>query len=79
MLLFGLGAAAPLLLVGSASRSTLQRWRGGLSGVGRWGRWLLGGGMLAVGALALSGLDHLVETWVVDVSPAWLTQLTSSI
>jgi cytochrome c biogenesis protein CcdA len=79
MLLFGLGAAAPLLLVGSASRATLQRWRGRLSGAGLWGRWLLGGGMLAVGVLALSGLDHLLETWLVDVSPAWLTQLTSAI
>lgn len=79
MLLFGFGAAAPLLLVGSASRATLQRWRGRLSSAGHWGRWLLGGGMLAVGALAFSGLDHLLETWLVDISPAWLTQLTSSI
>ena len=76
---FGLGAAAPLLLVGSLSRAALQRWRTGLSGAGRWGRGLLGWGMVAVGILAVTGFDHAVEAWLVDVSPAWLTQLTASI
>jgi cytochrome c-type biogenesis protein len=79
MAVFGLGAAAPLLLVGSLSRAALQRWRSGLSGAGRWGRWLLGWGMAAVGLLAVTGFDHAVEAWLVDVSPAWLTQLAASI
>jgi cytochrome c biogenesis protein CcdA len=79
MLIFGLGASAPLLAIGSASRATLQRWRGGLGGAGRWGKWLLGGGMLAAGVLAVSGLDKILEAILVDASPAWLTQLTSAI
>lgn len=79
MAVFGLGAAAPLLLFGSLSRAALQRWRAGLSGAGRWGRSLLGWGMVAVGLLAVTGLDHAVEAWLVNVSPAWLTRLTASI
>ncbi len=79
MLLFGLGAALPLLAIGSASRATLKRWRGGLGGAGRWGKWLLGGGMLVAGLLAVSGLDKILEGVLVEASPAWLTQLTSSI
>jgi cytochrome c biogenesis protein CcdA len=79
MLLFGVGASVPLLLIGSASRATLQRWRGGLGGAGRWGKLLLGGGMLGAGLLASTGLDKLLETALVDLSPAWLTQVTSSI
>jgi cytochrome c biogenesis protein CcdA len=79
MLLFGLGAALPLVAIGSASRATLQRWRGGLGGAGRWGKWLLGGGMLVAGVLAISGLDKTLEAALVDLSPAWLTQLTSAI
>ena len=79
MAAFGIGAAAPLLIVGSLSRGALQKWRGGLSGAAHWGRWMLGGGMTAVGLLALSGLDHAVEAALVAASPAWLTQLTSSI
>jgi cytochrome c biogenesis protein CcdA len=79
MAIFGLGAAVPLLAIGSASRATMKRLRGGLSGAGRWGKWLLGGGMMVAGVLAISGLDKVLEGALVDASPAWLTQLTSSI
>ena len=79
MLVFGLGASAPLLAIGSISRATMQRWRGSLAGAGRWGKWLLGGGMLTAGVLAVSGLDKVLEAALVDVSPAWLTHLTSAI
>ena len=40
MLMFGLGAPAPLLLVGAVSRSTLAEPRGGLGHAGRWGQTL---------------------------------------
>lgn len=79
MTLFGLGAAAPLLAIGSMSRATLQRWRGRLTGAGRWGKLMLGGSMLAAGALALTGIDKTLEAILVAHSPAWLTQLTSSL
>ncbi len=79
MLLFGLGASAPLLLIGAMSRATLARMRGGLGAGGRWGKLLLGAGMLAAGVLAVSGLDKAVETVLVNASPAWLTSLTSSL
>jgi cytochrome c-type biogenesis protein len=79
MLLFGLGASTPLLAIGATSRATIQRWRGALGGAGGWGKWLLGGGLLIAGALAVSGLDKAMETILVDLSPAWLTQLTSAV
>ncbi len=79
MLCFGVGAALPLLLIGSASRTTLSRFRGRLNSTGRWGKYVLGGGMLAAGVLAFSGIDKVLETQLVELSPAWLTQLTSSI
>lgn len=79
MLGFGLGAAAPLLLIGTASRATLTKMRTRLSSTGRWGRWLLGGGMVAAGLLAVSGADKLLEAVLVEASPGWLTQLTTAI
>jgi len=79
MMLFGLGAALPLLGIGMASRATLQRFRGGLGGAGRWGKWMLGAGMLAVGALAFSGADKSLEGLLVQASPDWLTHLTTMI
>ena len=77
--LFGLGAAAPLLLIGSLSRATLTRWRVGMGAAGRFGKLALGSGMVAAGVLAVSGWDRSLEAWLVDLSPAWLTRLTTSI
>jgi cytochrome c-type biogenesis protein len=79
MLVFGLGAATPLLLIGQASRTVLSRVRGGLRSTGRIGKLLLGGGMLIAGVLAFSSLDKILETILVNASPVWLMQLTSSI
>ena len=79
MMLFGLGAALPLLGIGMASRATLQKFRGGLGGAGRWGKMALGAGMLAVGVLALSGADKSFEAQLVQASPDWLTRLTTTL
>ena len=77
MLAFGLGAALPLLLVGTLSRGAMRRWRGRMAGAGRAGKYALGAGALAVAALILSGGDHALESWAVAASPAWLTDLTT--
>ncbi len=77
MAAFGLGAALPLILVGAASRAALRRWRGRLVGVWQGGRFMLGGGALAVSAFILTGFDRTLETILVNASPAWLTALTT--
>ena len=77
MLVFGLGAAAPLLLLGMLSREALMRWRGRLLAAGKSGKVALGALLLATGVLILSGLDKQLETLLVETSPAWLTSLTT--
>lgn len=77
MLAFGLGTAAPLLLVASISRKALLRWRSRMMGAGHWGKLLLGSGALLVAGLILTGSDHRLETALVTASPAWLTDLTT--
>ena len=74
---FGLGAAVPLVAVGSMSREMLKRWRGRMMGAGKTGKRLFGGGALAVSLLILTGGDRILETSLVAVSPAWLTDLTT--
>ena len=76
MLLFGLGAGTPLVLIGSLSREATTRMRGRLRSAGRRGQWLLGAALLVVGAAILSGADKRFETWLLDHSPDWLTELT---
>ena len=77
MIAFGAGAAVPLLVVGSLSREVLLRWRGRMLSAGAKGKYLLGGGALAISAMILTGWDHRLETLLVELSPAWLTDLTT--
>ncbi len=77
MLVFGLGAALPLLLIGTLSRAAMQRWRNRLVEAGKGGKMLLGGLLVAVGLMIVTGLDKRLETLIVEASPAWLTELTT--
>ncbi len=77
MLAFGLGAALPLLLLGTLSRETLMRWRNRMLAAGKGVKQVMGGVLVGVGVLILSGLDKAVEAWLVAASPEWLTTLTT--
>jgi cytochrome c-type biogenesis protein len=77
MIAFGIGAAAPLIALGTLSREALMRWRDRLLSAGKGGKYLLGGLLVCVGVLIVSGFDRKLETVLVDASPAWLTQLTT--
>jgi len=79
MAAFGFGAALPLLLLGLISREALDRWRSRMLQGGRSGKIILGGIISAIGFLILSGLDRRLETFLVQTSPDWLTQLTTRI
>jgi cytochrome c biogenesis protein CcdA len=75
MLLFGIGAAVPLLILGTVLRSRMHSLRGGLGAAGRHGRLLLGGAMLIAGLLVVSGLDKSLEILFLDHAPTWATTL----
>ncbi len=77
MAAFGLGAALPLVAVGSLSREAMKRWRGRVMGAGQTGKTLLGGGALAVAVLIVTGWDKALEAALVRGSPEWLTDLTT--
>lgn len=77
MFAFGVGAAIPLLALGFLSRDVVQRWRQQILSAGQNLKATLGIGLIAVGLLVLVGLDKRVETALVDVSPQWLTNLTT--
>lgn len=77
MTLFGLGAAVPLLALGTLSREAMQSVRGRLLDAGRSGRLALGILLVATGFFILSGLDKWVEAQLVAMAPHWLTDLTT--
>jgi cytochrome c biogenesis protein CcdA len=77
MLIFGLGAAAPLVLLGSLSRTRMLKVRGRLLSAGKYGKQLFGLVMLALGVLIATGADKSLEAWILDRTPDWLTALTT--
>jgi cytochrome c-type biogenesis protein len=78
MALFGIGAALPLILLGLVSRATLMAVRARLMSAGKLGKALLGAAFILIGAAIVSGADKRVEAALVDASPPWLTELTTS-
>jgi cytochrome c biogenesis protein CcdA len=77
MLVFGIGAAAPLILLGLVSREAMMRWRGKLVEAGTAGKMLLGTLLILLGIFIVTGLDKRGEALLVDLSPTWLTSLTT--
>ncbi len=77
MLLFGIGAALPLSLIGVLSREALARWRRRMDVAAHAGRTALGLLLVATGGAIITGLDRLVETRLVELSPDWLARLAT--
>ncbi len=77
MFVFGLGAAVPLALIGVASRRALATWRPRLAHAERAIKFTLGAVLLLLGTAILTGVDRVVETALVNASPAWLIDLTT--
>jgi cytochrome c biogenesis protein CcdA len=78
MAVFGIGTALPLILLGLVSRATLMRVRSRLMSAGKLGKGLLGAAFILIGVAIVSGADKRIETVLVDASPQWLTELTTS-
>jgi cytochrome c-type biogenesis protein len=78
MAVFGVGAALPLILLGLLSRATLMRVRSSLMSAGKLGKALLGVAFIVIGVAIVSGADKRIEAALVDASPQWLTELTTS-
>lgn len=75
MFTFGLGTGAVLLAVGFASGALLQRMRPDImQGAGR-GKQLLGGLLVALGLLVLTGVDKILEAWALQILPEWALTL----
>ncbi len=77
MLMFGIGAALPLLLLGMLSREAMLKMRGTMMSAGAGAKTAMGLVLLVIGFLVLSGLDKTAEAALVNAMPDWLTTLTT--
>jgi cytochrome c biogenesis protein CcdA len=77
MLSFGLGVALPLIVLGLTSREAMLAWRGKLLSSNVVLKSVMGAMLIFVGALILSGQDKQLEATLLQLSPEWLTALTT--
>lgn len=77
MLLFGLGAASPLIAISLLSRSAVLRLRQRMMGAGRAGKMILGGLLCLVGLAVLTGADKALELALLRLLPDWLLDVTT--
>ena len=79
MLLFGVGAGLPLILLGSLSQQSALVAKVGMRLAGKTGKQVLGALLITVGVLIISGLDKSFEAWVLNHAPDWLIRLTTAV
>jgi cytochrome c biogenesis protein CcdA len=78
MALFAIGATFPLLALGRLSSRISANSRGSLLALGHRGKIALGAVAGATGLLIMTGFERPLESFLVAVSPPWLTRLTTS-
>lgn len=79
MALFGIGASAPLVILGMLSRQAMAKFRDKMLAAGTAGKKILGVLLLALGLMIVTGADKKFEATTLKLAPDWLIQLTTSI
>ena len=78
MFIFSIGANVPLVILGLLSNQAFMRLNGKLMLAGKAGKKVFGLLILVVGISILTGFDKKLETELLELSPSWLSELTTS-
>ncbi|GAB5389421.1 MAG: cytochrome c biogenesis CcdA family protein [Alphaproteobacteria bacterium] len=76
-LIFGLGIATSMLAFTYGSRKALGARRDRFKAIGRYAKPMLGGSLLLVGVMLITGLDKQLEAALLDIMPLWLVDFTT--
>ncbi len=77
LLVFGLGVAASILGLAYGSRKALGHRGKALAKIARIAKPILGGAVILVGAMVLTGFDKVMETALLDILPQELIAFTT--
>jgi cytochrome c-type biogenesis protein len=79
MLIFGLGAATPLVILGSFSHQKIISIRNKLFNAGNLGKKIFGVLLILSGSLIVSGIDKSLESTLLNIAPDWWVKFSTSI
>lgn len=77
MTLFSIGAATPVLALAYGSRQAIAGRKNSLAAISRTAKPLMGVVLVAIGALAVTGADRVIEAYLTEAMPLWLLDLTT--
>jgi len=77
MIIFGLGAATPIVALAYGSRRAVFARRDRLAQISRIAKPLVGSALIAVGVFILTGLDKTIEAALTQAMPDWLVNVTT--
>ena len=75
---FSVGAAIPMLVIAYGSRQAMTSRRNQMARLASWAKPVMGGALLTMGLLIVTGFDKSVETQLTNTMPSWLVDLTTS-
>lgn len=77
MMAYSLGISLPIIGISYVARGAVGD-KGRLMKIGKLGKRLLGGVILLVGILLITGYDKVLEAKILSITPTWLLKLTTS-
>lgn len=77
MTVFGISAVIPLIAIGLASRQSFKNKREKIANFASKSKIIMGICLIVISLMVLTGLDKVVEGFLVEISPEWLTDLTT--
>lgn len=79
MVAFSAGVSTVILALGYGARSALQRRQAVMRRIAQRSKPIMGVVFIAVGTMILLRWHHIVEGWLLDVLPYWLTDFSVSV
>lgn len=76
-LLFGIGAATPLLLIAYGARKLIMSKLQWILGGSKFGKKFLGFALLIFGIFILTGLDKSIEIAILKMTPDWISEIST--
>ena len=79
MLAFGLGVSTILILLSYGSRELLTKRKDRMMNWMPWAKPVMGVALLLVGFALLMQWNHAIDSWMLDIMPTWLQDLSVSV
>ncbi len=76
MVFFSIGVSTLILTLGFGAQSAIRARANRLRGLAERSKPLMGAIFIAVGAMLLFGVNHIIEGWAVRILPYWLQDLS---